>query len=157
MRQTFPVDVREPGHEETRALVGYTAGVFDMFHVGHLNLFRHARDRCGFLIVGVTTDELAQAQKQAPPVIALLERMAIVQHVRYVDHVLPQASTDKLAAWEVLKFDILFVGDNLRGTGTWQTVEQEMAEVGVRVVYLPATYVRSGELLSRGLTDLVSD
>lgn len=157
MRHSSARERSESSCEETRALVGYTAGVFDMFHVGHLNLFRHARARCGFLIVGVTTDELAQAQNQTPPVIALLERMAIVQHVRYVDHVLPQSTADKLTAWEVLKFDILFVGDNLRGTGRWQAVEQEMAEVGVRVVYLPATYVRPGKLLSRGLTDLVSD
>ena len=143
--------------EETRSLIGYTAGVFDMFHMGHLNLFRYARARCGFLIAGVTTDELAQAQKGEPPVLPLVERMAIVQHVRYVDHVLPQATTDKRAAWEVLKFDVLFVGDNLQGTGQWRSVEHEMAEVGVRVVYLPATYVRGGELLSRGLKDLVSE
>lgn len=157
MRQRPAVPQDLGSDEEPRRLVGYTAGVFDMFHVGHLNLFRQARDRCGFLIVGVTVDELAHAQRGERPVIPLLERMAIVQHVRYVDHVLPQASVDKLVAWEVLKFDVLFVGDNLRGTPGWQDVEREMAEVGVRVVYLPATYVRSGELLSRGLTDLVSD
>ena len=156
MWPTPAAEVAAPGRP-TRPLVGYTAGVFDMFHVGHLNLFRHARERCSFLIAGVTTDELAHAQRGERPVISLVERMAIVQHVRYVDHVLPQASADKLAAWEVLKFDVLFVGDNLQGTAGWEDVEREMAEVGARVVYLPATYVRGGELLSRGLTDLVSD
>jgi len=145
------------GGRPARTLVGYTAGVFDMFHVGHLNLFRHARDQCGFLIAGVTTDELAQAQKGERPVIALVERMAIVQHVRHVDHVVPQSSMDKVEAWEVLKFDVLFVGDNLRGTGDWPDVERQMSELGVSVVYLPATHMRSGALLSRGLTDLVSD
>ena len=138
-------------------VVGYTAGVFDMFHVGHLNLFRHAREDCDFLIVGVTTDELAEARRGARPVISLVERMAVVQHVRHVDHVVPQSSMDKLAAWEVLKFDVLYVGDNLRGTDGWESVEQEMAQVGVDVVYVPATHVRSGELLSRGLKDLVSE
>jgi glycerol-3-phosphate cytidylyltransferase len=138
-------------------VVGYTAGVFDMFHVGHLNVFRHAGEDCDFLIVGVTTDELAEARRGVRPVIPLIERMAIVQHVRHVDHVVPQSSMDKLAAWEVLKFDVLYVGDNLRGAAEWATVEQELAQVGVDVVYVPATHVRSGELLSRGLSDLVSE
>ena len=148
-----------PGDQRATApaVVGYTAGVFDMFHVGHLNLFRRARAQCTFLIAGVTTDELAFAQKGVRPVIPLVERMVIVQHVRYVDHVVPQASKDKRAAWEVLKFDLLFVGDNLQGTPEWDAVEQEMSEVDVQVVYLPATHARSGELLARGLTDLVSD
>jgi glycerol-3-phosphate cytidylyltransferase len=137
--------------------VGYASGVFDMFHVGHLNLFRHAHDLCGFLIAGVTSDELAHAQNGAAPVVPLIERMAIVQHVRYVDHVVPQLSPDKLLAWEVLKFDVLFAGDNLRGTPRWEAVERDMATVGVEVVYLPATHVRSGELLARGLQDLVAD
>jgi glycerol-3-phosphate cytidylyltransferase len=150
-------DLGEHGPPPTPALIGYTAGVFDMFHVGHLNLLRHAHDRCEFLIVGVTTDELAHAQKGERPVIPLLERMAIVQHVRYVDHVVVQASMDKLAAWEVLKFDVLFVGDNMRGATSWAAVEQELAAVGVRVVYLPATHTQPGRLLSRGLRDLVSD
>ncbi len=157
MRLTRPFEREAAELPATRTLVGYTAGVFDMFHVGHLNLFRHARASCGFLIVGVTTDELAEARKGVRPVIPLIERMAILQHVRYVDHVVPQASIDKLEAWEVLKFDVLFVGDNLRGATGWTTVEQEMAEVGVDVVYLPATHVRTGDLLSRGLQDLVSD
>jgi glycerol-3-phosphate cytidylyltransferase len=140
-----------------RPVVGYTAGVFDMFHVGHLNVFRHAREDCDFLIVGVTTDELAEARRGVRPVIPLIERMAVVQHVRHVDHVVPQSSMDKLAAWEVLKFDVLYVGDNLRGAEGWESVEQELAQVGVDVVYVPATHVRSGELLSRGLSHLVSE
>ncbi|MDP9465772.1 MAG: adenylyltransferase/cytidyltransferase family protein [Actinomycetota bacterium] len=147
-----------PRREQSAAptLVGYTAGVFDMLHIGHLNLFRAASQRCGLLIAGVTTDELALEQRGERPVIPLLERMALVQHVRYVDHVVPQSSVDKVEAWEVLRFDVLFAGDNLRGTPRWLAVEQDMAEVGVRVVYLPATHVRSGGLLSRGLSDLVA-
>lgn len=148
-----------PRRERSAAptLVGYTAGVFDMFHMGHLNLFRAASERCGLLIAGVTTDELALQQRGERPVIPLIERMALVQHVRYVDHVVPQSTVDKTEAWEVLRFDVLFAGDNLRGTPRWLEVEREMAEVDVRVVYLPATHVRSGELLSRGLRDLVAD
>ena len=149
--------VRALGTARRRAVIGYTAGVFDMFHVGHLNLFQHAREQCDFLVVGVTTDELAEAQKGVRPVVPLIERMAIVQHVRGVDDVVPQATLDKLAAWEVLKFDVLFVGDNLRGTADWEQVEHDLGGVGVEVVYLPATHVRSGELLARGLSDLVSE
>lgn len=149
--------VRELGAPRRPAVIGYTAGVFDLFHVGHLNLFQHAKERCDLLIVGVTTDELAQAQKGSRPVVPLIERMAIVQHLRTVDDVVPQSTTDKLAAWEVLKFDVLFVGDNLRGSPGWERVEQDMAGVGVDVVYLPATHIRSGELLSRGLPDLISE
>lgn len=141
----------------SRGRIGYAAGAFDLFHVGHLNLFEHARQQCDFLIVGVTTDELAEASKGVRPVVPLIERMAIVQHVRGVDDVVPQATLDKLAAWEVLKFDVLFVGDNLRGAAGWEQVEKDMTSVGVDVVYLPATHVRSGELLSRGLSDLISE
>lgn len=138
-------------------VIGYTAGVFDLFHVGHLNLLRHARERCDYLIVGVTTDDLAQETKGHRPLISLMERMAIVQSVRYVDHVVPQTSMDKLLTWHTLKFDLLFVGDTLRGTSEWQALDVRMTGVGVPVEFLPATYSRSGELLSRGLEDLVAD
>ena len=143
--------------ESARGVVGYTAGVFDMFHMGHLNLFRNARDLCDLLIVGVTTDELCEEMKGERPVVPMLERMAIVQSLRYVDHVVPQISMDKRLAWNVLRFDVLFVGDNLQGTALWETVAGDMAEVGVRVVYLPSTHKRSGELLARGLEHLVAE
>jgi glycerol-3-phosphate cytidylyltransferase len=142
---------------DSPAVVGYTAGVFDMFHVGHLNLLRHARQRCHFLVAGVTTDELAADLKGAPPVVPMLERMAILQNVRYVDQVVPQGSMDKLIAWRVLRFDVLFAGDNVATLPIWAKIETDMATVGVRVVYLPATYARSGKLLARGLRDLVAD
>ncbi len=137
--------------------VGYTAGVFDLFHVGHLNLLRQARERCGLLIVGVTSDELAKQLKGSIPVLPLLERMMIVQSVRYVDYVIPQMVPDKSEAWQTLQFDVLFAGSNLQGTPIWEEVEQDMERLGVHVVYLPATHLRSGRLLDRGLQDLVPD
>lgn len=143
--------------ENRSAIVGYTAGVFDLFHVGHLNLLRNARKKCDYLIVGVTVDELAEQVKGVRPFIPLVERMAIVQSVRYVDHVLPQTSMDKLQAWNSLKFDVLFAGDNVCGTGTWNAVEAELAALRVAVCYLPATYVRSEEQGPRGLEVLVVD
>jgi len=139
------------------ALIGYTAGVFDLFHMGHLNLLRNARAACDMLIVGVTSDEAAEAAKGVIPVIPFLERVSIVQSVRHVDRVVPQTSMDKLQAWHALKFDVLFAGDNLKGTREWKVTEQTMNSVGVEVVYLPATHVRSGELLARGLPDLLAD
>lgn len=138
-------------------MIGYTAGVFDLFHVGHLNLLQAAASRCDFLIAGVTTDELAEQAKGSRPLIPLLERMSIIQHVRYVDHVVVQTSMDKAAAWTALKFDVLFAGDNVRGIPDWTPVEQDLAAIGVRVVYLPATHTESGELLDRGLEDLMAD
>lgn len=139
------------------AVIGYTAGVFDLFHIGHLNLLRNARARCDMLMVGVTTDEVAEETKGVVPVVPLLERIAIVQSVRYVERAVPQTTMDKLAAWHVLKFDVVFAGDNLAGCSEWKAVEKAMAGVGVAVVYLPATHARSGELLARGLTDLLVD
>jgi len=140
-----------------RGVVGYTAGVFDMFHIGHLHLLQHARARCDYLVVAVTTDEMAQAVRGRRPVVPLLERMAIVQSMRCVDHVIPQLDPDKVAAWQTFRFDVLFAGDNLRGTPAWSSTEAELAGFGVRLDYLPATYTRAGHLLERGLADLVAE
>lgn len=138
-------------------MIGYTAGVWDLFHAGHLNLLRQARAHCDFLIVGVTTDELAEQVKDERPIVSFLERMAIVQSMRYVDHVVPQTSMDKSAVWATLTFDVVFVGDNLKGTNEWQALEERMATHGARVHYLPSTFVREGALLARGLPDLIAD
>ena len=134
-------------------VIGYTAGVFDMFHIGHLNLLRNARGRSDHLIVGVTTDDLAEEVKGRRPVIALRERMEIVQSMRYVDAVIPQESMDKLEAWRTLHFDVLFVGENMQGP-EWRGWETDLAGVGARVVYLPATVGRGGQLLERTADDL---
>lgn len=139
-----------------RPRVGYTAGIFDMFHVGHLNLLHAARDRCDYLVVGVTTDELA-AEAGRPPVVTLLERLSIVESVRYVDHVVPQVDRDKLAAWRSLRFDVLFAGDTLRSTREWVGVERDLSGAGVAVEFLPSTYAPGGGLLARGLDDLLEE
>lgn len=141
----------------SHGVVGYTAGVFDMFHMGHLHLLKQARARCDYLIVGVTTDELALEVKGRPPVVPLLERIAIVQSMRYVDHVIPQLSMDKVVAWQTFGYDVLFVGDNVRGTPQWDLTEREVGQLGVRLEYLSATYGRTGDLLERGLDDLVAE
>jgi glycerol-3-phosphate cytidylyltransferase len=119
--------------------IGYTTGVFDLFHVGHLNILRNAKLECDYLIVGVTTDELCIKEKRKIPVIPFLERIEIVQAIRYVDCVVPQNSYDKLKAWEDLKFNMMFVGDDWKGTDKWNALEQEFNELGVIIHYFPYT------------------
>lgn len=159
MPESVPVGMpnRELGSSEGPAVVGYTAGVFDLFHIGHLNLLRNARERCDLLVAGVTTDELAEEVRGERPIVPFLERMEIIQSVRYVDRAVPQTTMDKLETWLALKFDVLFVGDNVRSRTDWKAIEDAMANVGVGIVYLPATHVASGALLARSAKDLVVD
>lgn len=119
--------------------VGYTTGVFDMFHIGHLNILRRAKDQCEHLIVGVSTDEVVNEYKHHLPVIPFENRKAIVEACRYVDEVVPQVSMDKFAAWNVLKFDVMFHGNEWKGTDLYNEYERKFGEVGVEIVYLPHT------------------
>ena len=120
--------------------IGYTTGVFDMFHIGHLNILRAAKSQCDYLIVGVSTDELVRQEKNKTPVIPYEERAAIVNAIRYVDQVVPQENKDKLAAWQRYHFDKMFVGSDWQGTPQWQRFEAQFAEAGAaEIVYLPHT------------------
>ena len=120
-------------------IVGYTAGAYDMFHIGHLNVIRRAKEQCDYLIVGVSTDELVQFCKNKTPVIPYEERAAIVGAIRYVDEVVPQPDKDKYAAWQRLHFDKMFVGDDWKGTPQWNKFEEQFAPLGVDIIYLPHT------------------
>ena len=119
-------------------ILGYTTGVYDLFHIGHLNLLKNARAMCDKLIVGVTTDELV-SYKHKRSVIPFTERIEIVRSIRYVDAAIPQESMDKFAAWEKIKFDVMFVGDDWQKTEKWQAYEAQFKEVGVRIIYFPYT------------------
>ena len=119
--------------------IGYTTGVFDMFHIGHLNILRRAKEQCDVLIVGVSTDELVENYKHKTPIIPFEDRKAIVEAIQYTDSVVPQVSMDKLAAWEKLQFDAIFVGDDWKGTPTYNKIEEELRAVGCDLVYLPHT------------------
>lgn len=130
-----------------RRRVGYTTGVFDLFHIGHLNVLRRAKMECSYLIVGVTTDELSQQVKRKTPVIPFAERMQIVDNIKYVDEVVPQTSMDKMAAWRDLRFDVMFVGDDWKGSAKWDSLEREFAAVGVGIHYFPYTEHTSSTLL----------
>ncbi len=133
--------------------LGYTSGVYDLFHIGHLKLLRNARALCDRLIVGVTTDELV-SYKNKRSVIPFSERLEIVQSCRYVDAAVPQESLDKYAAWERLKFDVLFVGDDWFKHERWQQLEEKFKAVNVKVVYFPYTKGTSSTLVSEVLNNL---
>ena len=130
-------------------IIGYTAGVYDMFHIGHLNILREARKRCDFLIVAVSTDELVKKEKGKMPIVPFSERKEIVQSIRYVDQVVPQPDKDKLAAWRRYRFDIMFVGSDWQGTPQWNQYETELSPHGVIIQYLPHTEGVSSTILMR--------
>lgn len=127
--------------------VGYTTGVFDMFHIGHLNILRRAKEQCSKLIVGVSTDELVRSYKQKVPVIPFEECFAIVAACRYVDEVVSQEDRDKIAAFHRIGFDVMFVGDDWKGKPLFVDVERYLNEHGVEVVYFPYTQGTSSTIL----------
>lgn len=135
------------------SVIGYTTGVFDLFHIGHLNILKRAKENCDFLIVGVTVDELV-SYKGKKAFIPFEERAAIVEAIKYVDKVVPQTSMDKMEAWKNLKFNRMFVGDDWKGTDVWNHWEEEFAKVGVDIVYFPYTKQTSSTELREALKQL---
>lgn len=118
---------------------GYTQGVFDMFHIGHLNLINHAKEHCDYLIVGVNADELVESYKHKTPVINQEERRTIVENIKAVDECIIAITLDKLEAWKQLHFDAIFIGDDWKGNLRWEQTKEELAKIGVDVVFLPHT------------------
>ncbi|WP_211883184.1 adenylyltransferase/cytidyltransferase family protein [Pseudarthrobacter albicanus] len=133
------------------ARIGYAAGAFDLFHVGHLNLLRHAKAQCDYLIAGVVADELLVATKGRSPVVPLAERLEIVRHIRCVDEAVAETLPRKIDTWRSVHFDIFFKGDDWRGTPKGLALEREFAAVGVEVVYFPYTMHTSSTALRRTL------
>lgn len=119
--------------------IGYTTGVYDMFHIGHLNILRRAKEMCDYLVVGVTTDELCFRRKNKYPIICETERMEIVSAIRYVDKVIAQTDMDKIKPVKELGADVVFVGSDWKGTDAWNKYEKQFAEVGCMVEYLDHT------------------
>ncbi|MDA9019224.1 adenylyltransferase/cytidyltransferase family protein [Flavobacteriales bacterium] len=134
-------------------IIGYTTGVYDLFHIGHLNVLRNAKSMCDRLIVGVTTDELV-GYKGKRSVIPFSERMEIVRSCSYVDAVVPQYDMDKVEQMKKLKANLLFVGDDWYASEKWQRFESELAEFDARVIYFPYTKGTSSTLLNDVLTKL---
>ena len=129
-----------------KEIIGYTTGVYDMFHIGHLNLLRNAKSMCDKLIVGVSVDELVQ-YKGKSPVIPFQERIEIVRSIRYVDVAIPQENMDKVSACKKLKADYLFVGDDWYNSDKWNEYEAQLQEIGCKVIYFPYTGSTSSTLL----------
>jgi len=131
--------------------LGYAPGAFDLFHVGHLNILRQARQHCDRLIAGVCSDDLVVRVKGRAPVVPLSERLDIVRSVRYVDETFVATVDDKLEIWKELGFDVIFKGDDWLGTQLWNTLETEFSKLGVEVVFFPYTAHTSSTLLRRAL------
>lgn len=128
--------------------IGYTTGVFDMFHIGHLNILKRAKEQCEYLIVGVSTDEVVESYKKKKPVIKFDERCAIVSAIRYVDEVVPQLSMDKMEAYKRYKFDAIFHGTDWKGSDMYNKIAEEFKPYGVDIVFLPHTEGISSTIIS---------
>lgn len=135
-------------------VIGYTTGVFDLFHIGHLNILKRAKEMCDYLIVGVSTDELVKQYKNKTPVICYEERVQIVEAIKYVDRVVPQTHRDKFAAWQEHKFDRMFVGDDWKGSPLFNELEEKFKPFGVEIIYFPYTTGTSSTLLKKTLAEL---
>jgi glycerol-3-phosphate cytidylyltransferase len=131
----------------TSRVVGYVPGAWDMFHIGHLNILRRAREHCDHLIAGVVLDEVLEVVKGRLPVVPHAERMEIVGAMECVDEVVTDSSSDKLLMWQQLHFDVLFKGDDWKGTPKGDRLESSLGAVGVQVVYFPYTVHTSSTML----------
>ena len=134
--------------------MGYTTGVFDMFHVGHLNILKRAKEQCDYLIVGVSTDELVKSYKNKTPIIPYEDRIAIVEAIRFVDEAIPQTSMDKLEAWKQLHFDALFHGSDWQNSELYKKIVDDLQKVGAEVVFFPHTQGVSSTMLTEVLYKL---
>lgn len=134
-------------------VIGYTCGVYDLFHIGHLNLLKNAKGLCDKLIVGVSVDKLVE-YKHKQPVIPFSERIEIVRSIKYVDAAIPQEELDKYEMWKKLHFDILFVGDDWFNAPRWQEMEEKFKQVGVKIIYFPYTKGTSSTILNETLKKL---
>ena len=134
-------------------VIGYTTGVYDMFHIGHLNIIKRAKEQCDYLIVGVSSDELVQKDKNKTPIICYKDRVAIVEAIKYVDKVVPQEDKNKFGAWEKYHFNKMFVGSDWKGSDIWNKFEKQFAPVGVEIVYLDHTDGISSTILRDRLNE----
>nr|WP_231919471.1 adenylyltransferase/cytidyltransferase family protein [Microterricola viridarii] len=134
-----------------RHRVGYAGGAFDMFHVGHLNILRHAKSQCDYLIAGVVSDEVLLHTRGSAAVVPLAERLEIVRHISFVDEAVAETALDKLETWQRVGFDIYFKGDDWKGTERGHALEFTFADIGVEVVYFPYTITTASSALRRAL------
>ena len=134
--------------------IGYAPGAFDLFHIGHLNLLRQAKEHCDFLIAGVVADDLLIRHKGVLPIVPLAERLEIVRSVRFVDAAFPAKTNDKVEIWKDLRFNVLFKGNDWRGTEKGTKLEREFGAIGVDVIYFPYTLATSSSAIRRTLRNI---
>lgn len=137
--------------------IGYTTGVYDLFHIGHLNILKKAKEHCDYLIVGVSTDDLVQSYKNKRPIIPFEERKQIVESIRFVDKVIPQVSMDKYLAWEQEHFDVIFHGDDWKNSDMYMEMENKLKNVGVDFVYFPYTQGTSSTILTKAIKKFIEE
>lgn len=137
-------------------IIGYTTGVYDLFHIGHLNLLKNAKGMCDKLVVGVTIDDLV-AYKGKHPLIPFEDRIEIVRSIKYVDAAVPQYDMDKIKICKELGASLLFVGDDWYGTKKWENMEKQLAEEGIHVVYFPYTQGISSTIITETLHQMRSE
>ncbi|MCM1087060.1 MAG: adenylyltransferase/cytidyltransferase family protein [Muribaculaceae bacterium] len=133
--------------------IGYTTGVYDLFHIGHVNLLKNAKGMCDKLIVGVTVDELV-TYKGKHAMIPFKDRIEIVRSIKYVDAAVPQYDMDKLSACKKLGASVLFVGDDWYATDKWKVYEEEFTKEGVKIIYFPYTKGVSSTQISKALNSV---
>jgi glycerol-3-phosphate cytidylyltransferase len=134
--------------------IGYAPGAFDLFHIGHLNLLRRAKEHCDYLVAGVAADEVLIKHKGVTPVVPLAERLEIVRNVRFVNAAIPALTNDKVEIWRDLRFNVLFKGNDWQGTEKGNKLERELAALGVEVVYFPYSLSTSSSALRRTLQNI---
>lgn len=132
---------------EKKYKIGYTQGVYDMFHIGHLNLINHAKEYCDYLIVGVNSDALVQSYKHKTPIIDQEERKTIVANIKAVDECIIATTLDKKEMWEKLHFNAVFIGDDWKGNPRWEQTKIDLEKIGIDVVFLPHTKGVSSTIL----------
>lgn len=138
---------------ENKMIIGFTDGVYDMFHVGHLNMIREAKKRCDYLIVGVHSDEIVEGYKHRKTIINAHDRREIVGAIREVDMAVINETRDKMKLWELYHFDRIFIGDDWKGTERWINFEKELAKIGVTVEYIPYTKGVSTTQIRQAIND----
>ena len=137
-----------------KKVIGYTSGVFDMFHAGHLNILKEAKLNCDYLIVGVSTDELVELYKHKSTIIPFEERLDIVSAIKYVDIAIPQVNMNKVAIWNHYKFNKMFVGEDWKGSEAWNEYEKQFAPLGVEIVYIKRKYEITSSVLRNKIINL---
>lgn len=153
IRLSFDTESKDEtlNEDEKSFIIGYTTGVFDLFHIGHLNILKKAKENCDYLIVGVSTDENVMAYKHKKPIIPYEDRKAIVEAIKYVDKVIPQTSMDKVEAWRKIHFDVMFHGDDWKGSDMYNKIEEELNQLGCKTIYLPHTNGISSTIIANNL------